>query len=230
MAALTWQMVRAEALRRIVDREWLPGQMIPHEADLATELGCARATVNRALRDLAAAGLLERRRKAGTRVPLNPVRKATFEIPIIRQDIEDRGLAYGYTLLSHQMLMPDTETLSALRLPAGTRLIRVTAMHAADDAPFCLEDRWINPASVPGLDLADLSRVSANEWLVQNTSFSAGDISFGAVNADTAMAGRFDCAVGTALLTITRVTWAGQMPITSVTLTYRPGHRMSTTI
>jgi GntR family transcriptional regulator, histidine utilization repressor len=47
-------------------------------------LGCARATVNRALRDLAEAGLLERRRKGGTRVPLTPVRKATFEIAIIR--------------------------------------------------------------------------------------------------------------------------------------------------
>ena len=46
--------------------------MIPGEEALAREFGCARATVNRALRDLAEAGVLERRRKAGTRVALQP--------------------------------------------------------------------------------------------------------------------------------------------------------------
>ncbi|QYK42164.1 MAG: UTRA domain-containing protein [Paracoccaceae bacterium] len=230
MAPLTWQMVRAEALRRIGDREWMPGQMIPHEADLATELGCARATVNRALRDLASAGLLERRRKAGTRVPLNPVRKATFEIPIIRQDIEGRGHAYGYQLLLRQSRVPDAGVLGELRLPPGTQLIRVSALHSADGRPFCFEDRWINPVAVPELDQADLARISANEWLVQNTSFSGGDISFGAVNADPAMAERLSCPPGTALLTIGRTTWAGSMPITSVSLTYMAGHRMRTTI
>jgi len=230
MAAVSWQMVKAEALRRISDREWLPGQLIPHEADLAAELGCARTTVNRALRDLATSGLLERRRKAGTRVPLNPIRKATFEIPIIRQDIENRGLAYGYALLLQDDGTPEADILNSLRLPTGSHLIHVTALHSAAGAPFCLEDRWINPAAAPGLETADLGKISANEWLVQNTAFSGGDISFGAVNADDATALRLACAAGTALLTIRRVTWAGAVPITSVTLTYAPGHRMVTTI
>jgi DNA-binding GntR family transcriptional regulator len=94
-SSVTWQAIQAEALRRIRDREWKPGEAIPHEAELAGEFGCARATVNRALRELAEAGLLERRRKAGTRVSLNPVRKATFEIPIIRQDARHLKAATG---------------------------------------------------------------------------------------------------------------------------------------
>ena len=58
------QTVQEEVLRRIHMRAWKPGEMIPHEADLAREFGCARATVNRALREIANTGLLERRRKA----------------------------------------------------------------------------------------------------------------------------------------------------------------------
>lgn len=108
---VTWQTIQNEALRRIRDREWKPGQMIPHEADLAEELGCARATVNRALRELAAAGFLERRRKAGTRVALNPVRKATFDIPIIRHDVEGRGAKHGYRLLDRAMRTTPAEIL-----------------------------------------------------------------------------------------------------------------------
>ena len=69
----SWLGVQEEVLRRIRDREWQPGEQIPNEADLALELNCARTTVNRALRSIADSGLIQRRRKAGTFVALNPV-------------------------------------------------------------------------------------------------------------------------------------------------------------
>ena len=97
-----WRNVMAEVERRIYTREWQPGQSIPNEADLAIELGCARVTVNRALRTLAEIGLLDRRRKAGTRVALHPVSKATLSIPLIRNEIEASGKSYGYHLLSQK--------------------------------------------------------------------------------------------------------------------------------
>lgn len=63
-----WQTIQDKVLRRIHARDWAPGSVIPNEADLTIKFGCARATVNRAQRALAEAGILERRRKAGTRV------------------------------------------------------------------------------------------------------------------------------------------------------------------
>lgn len=228
--ALTWQAVQAEALRRIQSREWPPGAPIPHEADLALELGCARATVNRALRELAAEGFIERRRKAGSRVALTPVRKATFEIPIIRHDVESRGHAYDYRLLDQGVDTPPAPVRDLLHLPDGARLIHVAALHSADGAPFCLEDRWINPAAAPGIATADFRVISPNEWLVQNTAFSGGDIAFTARAADAAQAAALACAPGAAVFAIDRTTWAGPLPITAVTLTYAPGHRMVTAI
>lgn len=222
MTATTWQAVQAEALRRIRSREWPPGARIPDEEVLARELGCARATVNRALRDLAEAGLLERRRKAGTHVALTPVRKATFDIPIIRQDVVARGQAYGYRLIARHLAATDD-------LP-GTEVLRVTALHLADGLAFCLEDRWINPDAAPGVLEADLSTISANEWLVRHTAFSGGDIDFGAVAADAALAAVLGCAPGAALFEIRRSTRAGALPITAVRLTYAPGYRMRTAI
>ncbi len=87
----SWEAIRAEVLNRIRTRVWPPGALIPSEEALAEEFGCARATVNRALRELADAGVLERKRKAGTRVAALPVRKATLDIPVIRQEIAARG-------------------------------------------------------------------------------------------------------------------------------------------
>ena len=59
-----WQSVQDEVLRRIHAREWPPGALIPNEADLAIEFGCARSTVNRALRSLAESGWLDRQGNA----------------------------------------------------------------------------------------------------------------------------------------------------------------------
>ena len=97
-ARTNWRDVMAEVERRIYTREWQPGQSIPNEADLAIELGCARVTVNRALRTLAEVGLLDRRRKAGTRVALHPVRKATLTSPLfvarLRQAVNHMAITF----------------------------------------------------------------------------------------------------------------------------------------
>ena len=114
-----WQSVQTEVLRRIHARDWKPGDLIPNEADLALEFGCARTTVNRALRAVAESGLLDRRRKAGTRVAVQPVAKATLNIAVIRNEIEVRGQEYGSRLITRHEAVPplalneDFEAISA---------------------------------------------------------------------------------------------------------------------
>ena len=117
----SWQSVQEEALRRISNRQWKPGATIPSELELAQEFGCARVTVNRALRGLAEAGLLDRRRKAGTRVALLPVRKATLSIPIIRTEIEAKGFAYSYCLLARDFGAPPSEVKARLQAKPDSR-------------------------------------------------------------------------------------------------------------
>lgn len=221
-----WQQVRDEALARIRSRDWPPGERIPDEAALAQELGCARATVNRALRDLAEAGLLERRRRGGTRVPLVPVRKATFSISIIRHDIESRGQTPGYQLLHDRISAPPDWVLHATpdAAPQPEKLRHVMALHLADDQPFCLEDRWLAVPEAAGVSFEDQS---PNEWLVRNIPFSQGGLNLMAASADTQTAKHLGCDAGQALLVLERTTFGAAL-ITAVRLTYAPGFRMET--
>ena len=139
--------------RRIVEREWRQGDRIPDEADLATEFGAARATVNKALQLLADEGLLDRRRRAGTRVAAAPVRKATFTIPIIREQIEQAGMAYSHRVVARRPTpapVGDRRCGSACR--EGPPLIHLRTVHYGDGRPFQLEDRWLNPGAIPGLE------------------------------------------------------------------------------
>lgn len=226
----SWQAVRDEVLRRIRSRDWPPGAPIPHEADLAQELGCARATVNRALRDLADSGLIERKRRAGSRVALRPVRKATLDIPLLRSEIEARGLAYGYMLLSRTTEVPPPAIGARLQVPAGAALLHVVALHLGDGRPYAIEDRWLDPAAVPEAVEADFSRQSANEWLVANVPFEGGDIAFSAQSASASDAETLGCAPGAPLFTIERITRRGGRGLTAVRLSFAPGYRMQTAL
>ncbi len=226
----SWQNIQGELSRRIMMRVWQPGEQIPNEADLAVEFGCARTTVNRAMRELANAGLVERRRKAGTRVALNPIRKATLEISITRQEVERRGAQYSHILLERQMKRPPRLISSQMKLAEKDKLLQLKTLHLADNQPFMYEDRWVNPDAVPEILQADLSEISANEWLVQNAPFSDGDISFSAINASEVEAENLGIEKGTAIFIIERMTRMGETAITLVKLAYAPGFKMHTTI
>jgi GntR family transcriptional regulator, histidine utilization repressor len=226
----TWQTIRAEVLTRIRDRRWPPGAMIPNEADLALEFGCARATVNRALRDLASAGVLDRRRKAGTRVAEAPVRRAVLSIPLIRDEVAGLGQSYGYALLSRVLALPPPPIRAALALPPDTQALHVRALHLAGGSPFALEDRWINPTAAPGVLEADFTTLSANEWLVRHAPFTSGQLSFSAISAQTDIATQLACLPGTALFRLDRSTLDGTRPVTVAQISYRPGYRLDMVI
>lgn len=225
---MSWQAVQEEALRRIRSRQWLPGEQIPNEAELSRELGCARATVNRALRNLAEAGILDRRRKAGTRVALHPVRKATLDIPVIRQEIEGKAMGYSYTLLSRHLGVPPMDLRARLQSPAGQAQLHVSALHLADGRPYVFEDRWINPQAVPAALDADFALRSANEWLIEQVPVEGGQISFSAKTASDQDAEILACQAGEGLFVIDRTTWSGGQVITLVRLVFHPGYHMHT--
>lgn len=224
----SWQSVQEEVRRRIVSRQWKPGDIIPGESDLAREFGCARATVNRALRGLADAGFLDRRRKAGTRVAVHPVRKATLDIPVIRREIEGRGLAYGYHLLWREIAEPPADVAARMRAPSATPMLHLGAVHLAGGQPYVFENRWISLEAAPAVASVDFATVSANEWLVANIPFEGGDIAFSATTADARQARILGCRPGDGLFVIERGTWSDGVGITSVRLIFAPGYRMHT--
>lgn len=225
-----WQSVQEEVLRRIHAREWKPGEMIPNEADLASEFGCARTTVNRALRSLADSGLLDRRRKAGTRIAMQPVAKATLEIPVIRIEIEERGRKYGYHRIERREAIPPLAVSAAMKTQATRPLLHVRALHLADDGPYAFEDRWIDPDVVPAAAAESFEAVSANEWLLKHAPYTHGEIAFSAASATADEATVLGCAENSALFAVDRLTWDNGSPVTKVRILFSPGHQLRTVL
>ena len=117
-----------------------------------------------------------------------------------------------------------------MRLNRGQKALRVQAVHFADQKPYVYEDRWVNTLAVPAIKTADLTTVSANEWLVAHASYTDGDIAFSAANIDADIADILKIDKDDAVFVIERNTWANETAVTSVTLTFAPGYRMHTAI
>lgn len=220
--------VREELRQRILQGVWAPGDLVPNEVDLAAEFGCARATVNRAMRELAEAGLIERKRKAGTRVRLSPRRAARFDIPIVREEIEARGAAYRYALISRDEIAPPDWLAARMALAPGDLVLHLTCLHHADGQPYQHEERWISLAALPQARDGDFTTTGPNEWLVREVPFSDAEISFSAIAADDQLARRMGCTAGDALFLVERATWWEGRAITFVRLAHQRGHRMTT--
>ena len=214
--------VKAHLLARVRDRVYAPGALIPGEATLAEEFGCARATVNRALRELAEAGIVERRRKAGTRVVAEPPSEATVAIPLVRTQIESRDQTYRYALLDRRIEVPREAMRARLELDRGCKAVHVRCLHFADGAPYQYEERWISIDAAPGARRERFADISPNEWLLRELPFSDAEHVFCAVNATDAEADLLDVPPGDALFAMERRTRLDGAVITWVRLLH-PG-------
>jgi GntR family histidine utilization transcriptional repressor len=225
---VTYREVKSDILDRITSGDWGPDSLLPNEVDIAAGYGCSRATVNRAMRELADDGLVERRRKAGTRVRKSPLRQVRFEIPVVGREIEASGAQYRYALARREVLAAPDWLRDRMGLGDKTRVLHLICMHYADDTPYQYEDRWINLAALPQARAVDFSATGPNEWLVATVPYSDAEISFSATSADAVLADHLHCAPGTALFRADRSTWFQGRALTRVALVFRPGHRLTT--
>jgi len=222
----TFRDIRDALRARIVARDWPPGALIPSEADLAQEYTCARATVNRAMRELAEEGLIERRRKSGTRVRDVPRRQASFEVPVVRREIEATGARYAYTLISRSVELAPDWLRARLNLDDKTRVLHLICMHFAEGLPYQHEDRWINLTALAQAEQADFSQAGPNEWLLATVPYTDAEISFSAISADQDLARHLGCAPGDALFVAERMTAFQGQSITYVQLVHQRGHQL----
>ncbi len=227
-ARLSWKDVRDEIRDAILSGRYAPGDRLPRDADFAAMLNCARSTVQRAMQDLSDSGIVERRRKGGTRVRPDPVTRAMLEIPVIRREVEQKGGRYGYQLIRQAEAVPPAGICAACGLAAPAPMLRVEALHLSDGQPYILEDRWISLDTVPEIRAVDLTAQSANEWLVLNRPYSRCDLRLYAIPAETGAARLLGTAPGAALFVIERTTWIDTAPITTVRAIAAPGYQLVT--
>lgn len=227
MGAAKYRRIEAALLSRIAEGEFAPGDPIPNEADLAVQYGVTRPTVARALGALVAQGLVERRRRAGSRVAVRASVALRLSMPLAHEEIAAAGATYGYRLIAARICVPTEEIVKLFRLTAGAPAMWTEALHLADASPWQLERRWINLTAVPTAVEAPFASVSPNEWLVRNAPYTRIAHRLWAAPAEQEAARILAVEVRDPLLCVERTSWLGDRAVTRVTMMHKgPDYRL----
>lgn len=210
------ERIRAVIEEQILTGAWRPGHRIPYEHELIAQFGCARMTVSKAIASLVDAGLVVRRRRAGSFVAQPRIHSVVLDVPDIQADITARGAAYGLTLLSRRRRKPARGQPDEIQLAGPGDLLAVRCLHLADGRPFALEHRLISLAAVPGADEADFSVTPPGTWLLDHVPWTEAEHRIAAINADPETANLLAVPNATACLSLERKTWRGDQHVTHV--------------
>lgn len=213
--------------RKIADGSWPPHHRVPSETELVEELGVSRMTVNRALREMTADGLLVRMQGVGTFVAEPKRKSALYAINNIADEIAARGHRHHARVIQCVDEPAGIARAAALDVGEGQRVFHTVIVHYEDDVPIQLEDRYVNASVAPDYLRQDFTKQTPYEYLSRIAPLTEGEHVVEAVLASAEECALLQIERGEPCLLIRRRTWSGNRVVTAVRLLH-PGslHRL----
>ena len=201
----------SSAIKQQIDRGELPaGVFLPTEAELERRFGVSRITIRRAMQDLAAEGLIDRRQGRGTRIRQSRAAQALNSVTSFAETIAGRGWVITSVDVSIRPVPAPAPVAKDLDLGEGAEVLRVQRLRLANGQPISHQINYLLPAVVTGLSTAELTgNVSLYEVLEGRYDVRIGwaDETIGAHEASRTEAEILQVRAGAAVLTSRRVAY-----------------------
>lgn len=216
--------VKEHIRQKIQTGAWKIGDRIASEHELVAELGVSRMTAHRALRELAAEGLLQRIAGVGTFVANGKAESSLLQVASIADEIRARGHRHQSEFLLQQGEPAPPEAAALLGMRPGEWVFHLVCLHREDGVPIQLEDRYVNPAAAPHFLEQTFGVVQPGEYLLKTVPLDEVEHVVEATCATGDTATRLEIRTGDPCLVLTRRTWRGAEVVTFVRCTH-PGAR-----
>jgi GntR family transcriptional regulator, histidine utilization repressor len=203
---------------------WPPGALMPSEAALVAQFGVSRMTVNRALRELQADGLVERLQGVGTfAAELHRV-SSGLTIRDLHDDIVARGHRHRAEVHVQQAEPAGGALAAQLAVAPGATVFHTLIVHRENGVPIQCEDRYVNPACAPEYLSVDFGRTTPTQYLFEVTALWRAQYSIEAALPTTQEAQLLRIRRADPCLIVVRRTFTREAPITLGRLVH-PGSR-----
>jgi len=177
-------------------------------------------TVNKAVAALAAQGLVQRNRRAGTVVAHPRMQAAVLNIPDIRAEAEADGRSYEFRILTDEMRPPCCVHLGAEEHHLGrSRFVR--SLHVVEGRPIMLEERHIFLDAVPAAAKANFDTVPPGSWLIAHVPWTEAEHRITAARAESEVSDFLEAPRGAACLVLERRTRRSEATVTIVRQIFR---------
>lgn len=151
-----YQRLRDDLAARINRQEWRPGESIPSEAELSATYGVAVGTVRKAIDQLVADGVVERRQGRGTYVRRARFNSSLFRFFRFQSESGERRVPESRILRRESIAAPSA-VASALRLREGDPVISLSRLRLIGGIPLLAEEIWLERSRFEALLTIDTS-------------------------------------------------------------------------
>lgn len=165
--AAPYSLVKKYLKAELAHGRWNPGDLMPSEAELVAQFGVSRMTVTRALRELQAEGMVDRIQGVGTFVAQLHRVSSTLTIRDLHEEIESRGHHHHADVKLLRQEAASAGLAAQLGLDEGAPVYHSLLVHFDNGVALQCEDRYVNPACVPGYLDMDFTRVTPTQHLLQ---------------------------------------------------------------
>jgi len=223
-AVARYLRVKQFVVQRIAAGALKAGERVPSEHELVRALGVSRMTVNRALRELVAEGVVTRIAAVGSFVAEARVHAHPLEVRNIADEIRARGHAHAARIVLLESVVAQAEIATRCGVRAGAKLDHSVIVHCENALPLQVEDRYVVPGVVPGYRQNDFSRVTPYEFLTRAAPLQRAEHVVRTVAPDAQIRKLLQLPPGEACLLVQRRTWSHDRNATVADL-YHPGSR-----
>ena len=212
-----YQQIKALMTQNLISGEWVPGEAIPSEMELAARYGVSQGTVRKAVDELAAENIVIRRQGKGTYV-------ATHSEEMIKLRFLRLVAANGCKeLLDNKLLSCERAKAPAniarmLDIRTGSAVVVINRLLLFSSKPLIL-DRIVLPAKpFKGITSEQINLFKGSMYRMYETQLGIrmvrAEERLTAVGADEEAASNLGLALGTPLLSIERVSYTyGDKPM-----------------
>ncbi|HEY8881686.1 MAG TPA: GntR family transcriptional regulator [Roseateles sp.] len=148
-AAPLYEQIRQLIVAALAAGEWRPGDALPSEAALAERFHASPGTVRKAMDELAAAHVVERRQGAGTFVATHTAPSDAYRF--LRLVADDGARGFTRELLHCRRARATAETARALHLRTAEPVIEVRRLLLRRGKAVVLDDLWLPERHFRGL-------------------------------------------------------------------------------
>jgi GntR family transcriptional regulator, histidine utilization repressor len=219
-----YQQVKEYIVGKINSGIIQPGMRVESEAELVASLNVSRMTVNRALRELAAEGEINRIQGKGTFVAEKKPQSALLEIKSIATEIRERGGSYSCTvhLLEKEKAKPSIA--ASMGLAPYSEVFHSIIVHKDNNIPIQLGCRYVNPQVAPDFLAQDFTKRTVSDYLLDLAPVSAAEHVVEALIPDSWIRDLLEINASEPCLALYRKTWVDGKIATQSTF-YYPGSR-----
>ncbi|RKP49186.1 GntR family transcriptional regulator [Trinickia fusca] len=138
-----YAQVEAALTASIADGTYPPGAQLPNEASLLATFGISRTTLQKAVQNLIARGLIEIRRGKGTFVSQPRLTQELTELSGFVEDMRLHGRHPTARLVGKRIEDASDLVAHKLSLEAGASVVHIQRIRIADGTPLSFDETWL---------------------------------------------------------------------------------------